>query len=300
MKLKNIDLRKLMSYLGIPFYWSETERGPYVLAKVPWREDRHPSFIAHLKGGRWLWYDIAREEGGSVIDFVMRFGNLPFREAVVWLEERRKDIERMSVLGQLGQRIENETTYWIESIREPDSRIAHIWELRYIPSWLKVGDRIAMQHRIRTGKDGRPEVFAMEKKDTLPVLVFIGTCGPCYWRDILPTRSRKGWLTSNEPILYSKGYDVVYVVEGYTDALAIYQIAPYADIAVLGTVANVRKLWNLPHSKIYIATDNDEAGERAYRELKKRFPHAQRFVYEGKDPMEAWLSGCLLACKPKV
>ena len=287
MKLKNIDLRKLMSYLGIPFYWSETERGPYVLAKVPWREDKHPSFIAHLKDDRWLWYDIAREEGGSVIDFVMRFGGLSFREAVAWLEEKREEIERALILGQ---KIESETTCWIENIREPDSRIAHIWKLRYIPSWLKVGDRIAMQHRIRTGKDGKLEVFTTEKKDTLPVLVFMGPQGPRYWRDILPTRSRKGWLSSNEPILYSKGYDVVYVVEGYTDALAIYQVAPYADIAVLGTVANVGKLWNLPYSEIYIATDNDEAGERAYRELKKRFPHAQRFVYEGKDPMEAWLN----------
>ena len=296
MKLKNVDLRKLMSYLGIPFYWNETERGPYVLAKVPWREDRHPSFIAHLRGDRWLWYDIARKEGGSVIDFVMRFGDLSFREAVVWLEGRKEEIERVSISGQ---KIENETTYWIENIREPDSRIAHIWRLRYIPSWLKVGDRIAVRHRIRTGRDGEPEVFTVERKDSLPVLVFIGPQGPRYWRDILPTRFRKGWLAPNEPILYSKGYDLVYVVEGYTDALAIYQIAPYADIAILGTVANVGKLWNLPHSEIYIATDNDEAGERAYRELKKRFPHAQHFVYKGKDPMEAWLSGCLLACNPK-
>lgn len=45
-------------------------RGAEVTGHVPWREDRHPSFSANLDKG--VWYDQARGEGGSVIEFRAR------------------------------------------------------------------------------------------------------------------------------------------------------------------------------------------------------------------------------------
>jgi 5S rRNA maturation endonuclease (ribonuclease M5) len=85
-------------------------------------------------------------------------------------------------------------------------------------------------------------------------------------------------------------------VEGFTDALAIYQISE-GDILVLGTAYNYNKV-NIEEIKryyeeIYIATDNDEMGNKAYIELKKLLPNSKRYSYEGKDPMEAYLRNTL-------
>src|SRR5262245_26007668 len=46
--------------------------GPKVTGRVPWREDKHPSFSAHLEKG--VWYDHARQEGGGVKEFKERLG----------------------------------------------------------------------------------------------------------------------------------------------------------------------------------------------------------------------------------
>jgi len=287
-----IDLRRLFSYLSIPFWYSETERGPYILARVPWREDRHPSFIAHLRNGRWLWYDLARREGGSVIDFVICFFSADYKSAITWLKQNEKAIAQTSIQGT---RLSKEgTAQRIELIDDPEmmEKIRQIWKLRKIPSWLKLGRRIFIQLKTRIGKSGEIESFQIEKEAVLPVMVFTDMRGvPKYWREIFPEKTAKGYLLKNEPILLKHGGENLYIVEGYTDALAIFQVEPEADILVLGGVANTR---NLPLIKgyryIYIATDNDEAGERAYRELRGKMPTAFRFQYKGKDPMESWLT----------
>ena len=301
-QLKNtIDLRKLMSYLGIPFYWSETERGSYVLARVPWREDRHPSFIAHYKDGRWLWYDIARGEGGSVIDFAIRFFSAgkekaSFKEALEWLKSHREEIEHTPVQGMKLR--QDGTAQRIEIDDDPElmDRLRQIWRLRTIPPWLKIGRRHIAQVKQRIGKDGEVEAFKVEKEATMPVMVFTDEHGkPRYWREVFPERTQKGWLTENEPILLRHGRTgKLYIVEGYTDALAVYQIDPKADICVLGTAQNAEKIEGIRgYEKVYIATDNDMAGERAYEQLKKTIPYADRLRYEGGDPMEAWLNGIM-------
>ena len=301
-QLKNtIDLRKLMSYLGIPFYWSETERGPYILARVPWREDKHPSFVAHLKDGRWLWYDLAKQEGGSVIDFVMRFFSAgkkekaSFKEALEWFKSHKEEIEHTHVRGMKLR--QDGTAQRIEIDDDPElmDRLRQVWKLRTIPPWLKLGRRHIAQVKQRIGKDGEVEAFKVEKEATMPVMVFTDEHGkPRYWREVFPERTAKGWLTENEPILLRHGGRRLYIVEGYTDALAVYQIDQEADICVLGTVQNAEKLKEIEgYEKVYVATDNDEAGERVYERLKKTFPWAERLRYEGKDPMEAWLHGTL-------
>ena len=294
----SIDLRKLMSYFGIPFYWGETERGEYILAPVPWRTDRHPSFIAHKKGNRWLWYDLAKHEGGSVIDFVIRFFSaegkkVAFKEALRYLRQREKAIAQTPVRGLELHR--SGTTHRIEVIDDPElmEKVREVWRLREIPPWLKLGKRTYVKHRLRTNKDGEPEGYEIEAEDSMPVLVF-GSEQPLYWRAILPTQAKKGWLAPNEPIHIQGSGKRLYIVEGFTDALAIYQVNPQADILVLGTVHNVPKLNpDFLHAfpEVWIATDNDEAGIEAYQRLKKMRSDVRRYEYEGKDPMEAWLQG---------
>jgi 5S rRNA maturation endonuclease (ribonuclease M5) len=305
-----IDLKRLMSFLQIPFYYSETERGEYILASVPWREDKNPSFIAHRKNGRWLWYDLARREGGSVIDFVAKFFSatkgryIAFKEVLRYLMEKERMIQKTQIAGMELER-NRDTTQRIELVDDPEmlKKVMKIWGLKRIPPWVNLGKRIYVKHKIRMNKDGEPEGYEIKAEDPMPVLVFGNRRFPLYWRAIFPERTQKGWISTNKPIHIQGSGKRLYVVEGFTDAMAIYQIDPKADIYVLGTVENARKvsadlLRQFP--EVYVATDNDTAGERVYEQLKKIAPHCQRLRYEGKDPMEAWLNGKLSRSIPEI
>lgn len=51
----------------------------------PFRQEKTPSFKVDIDKNRW--YDHGEGEGGSVIDIVMRLGQMSFVEAVEWLRE---------------------------------------------------------------------------------------------------------------------------------------------------------------------------------------------------------------------
>lgn len=50
--------------------------------KSPWRKDNNPSFGFYQKDGIWCWRDIAREEAGTAIEYVMNKFGLNFGDAM--------------------------------------------------------------------------------------------------------------------------------------------------------------------------------------------------------------------------
>lgn len=290
---KAIPLPNLMAYLGLDFYHGTSTQGEYIQARVPWREDRHPSFFASFNKDRWLWIDLARNEGGSVIDFVMRYLNLSYPEAVRWLREKKEEILRAEVVEKKGGLRESSPKVEIRDIRPPSEQIKkllkRVWELDYIPEWLKVGTLYKKVVKYREGKHGEKIKEEHLREHYLPVLVFED--GFIFWRSIIPDEDDKGAIGTVKPSLIKNGSQKVYVVEGLTDALAISQIDPQADILILHSVANINKMPDLSQYKeIVVATDNDPAGEEAYRKIKERYRHTtKRLYFEGKDVMEYWL-----------
>jgi 5S rRNA maturation endonuclease (ribonuclease M5) len=299
----SIEFDQLLEYLGIEYFEGTSSQGErYVLAKVPWRVDRNPSLIARKKGNRWLFTDMAKGEGGTVIDFVMRFKGISFKEALRWLEENEKNIENIETVKK---NRDSRTSFLtskekrfkvVEATNEEKERILEkvieIWKLREIPNWLSIGKKIYEIIKTEETKYGKIR-WKREKEDLIPVLLFQFE-NKKYWRSIFPDENQKGWLSNNEPFIIRQGSKKLFIVEGFTDALAIYQISE-GDILVLGTAYNYNKV-NIEEIKryykeIHIATDNDEMGRKAYNELKKLLPTSKRFEYEGKDPMEAYLQG---------
>jgi hypothetical protein len=57
-------------------------RPGHALYHSPLREDRNPSFSVSFVKGAWVWFDFAREEHGDLIDFLQRYLNLSFKEAI--------------------------------------------------------------------------------------------------------------------------------------------------------------------------------------------------------------------------
>lgn len=293
---KAIPLPSLMEYLGLDFYYGTSTQGEYIQARVPWREDRHPSFFASKSNDRWLWIDLARNEGGSVIDFVMRYMKLSYDGALRWLSEKKEEILKAEVVEKKGGlRGSGSPNVEIRNIRTPGEEVKKLlkraWRLDYIPEWLKIGTKYTKKRTDRIGDDGEKIKEEYMREDYLPVLVFEGD-GFIFWRSLLPEeKDKKGAIGTVKPSLIRNGSQKVYVVEGLTDALAISQIDPTADILILHSVANINKMPDLSqYWEIVVATDNDPAGEDAYRKIKERYRHTtKRLYFEGKDIMEYWL-----------
>lgn len=82
---KKIDLPVLMSRLGFqPVKMAKAGKELWYLS--PFRNEATPSFHTSHIGGKWIWNDFG-DEGGNVIDFIMRLKNVNFKEALRFLRE---------------------------------------------------------------------------------------------------------------------------------------------------------------------------------------------------------------------
>jgi hypothetical protein len=84
--------RKKRDYISYEEILKRTNGGydvyMYLQGKVPkrtscpWRRDRHESFGYFCKDGIWFWRDIAKEESGTAVEFVMKKFNMSFGDAI--------------------------------------------------------------------------------------------------------------------------------------------------------------------------------------------------------------------------
>ena len=128
-----------------------------------------------------------------------------------------------------------------------------------------------------------------------PVLVWEEEGKPIYWRSINPIKAKKGFLVPSEPRFVKGKNRNLYVVEGFTDYLALYQIDPYGNFLILGTVNNAEKSLKLLKKledkyRIFIALDNDEAGRKATEKILSQVKGIDLAdFYKGyKDVMDWW------------
>ncbi|MEL6929885.1 MAG: toprim domain-containing protein [Cyanobacteria bacterium J06600_6] len=82
---KKIDLPDLLAKLGFnPI--KTTKGGREVWYRSPFRNENTASFHTSFLGGKWIWKDFG-DEGGNVIDFVMRYQNVDFTAALAFLRD---------------------------------------------------------------------------------------------------------------------------------------------------------------------------------------------------------------------
>lgn len=300
-----IELPKLLSYFEIPFYYAkkeekeekESKKNSYIVCRVLWRKDRNPSLLAHRKNGKWLWLDLAKEEGGSVIDFVMKYKNLSFKEALKWLKEHEKEIKQTEVKPQKIHKLK------VANIRKPKTEeeikwLAEVWKLEYLPPYTYLGDKLSEEFIVRDNKKGGKEIVKREIVDLNPVLVFKPNKETLYWREIEPFKEGKGWLTPNKPVFVEGENKNIYVVEGFTDYLTLFQTDINGNYLVLGTVHNREKVVEFLKEKeregynIFLVLDNDNAGKRTTEYFQERLNYAVNLsqLFEEKDFCDFYLN----------
>ena len=219
-----------------------------------------------------------------------------------WLEENELEIKHTKVKAKKLQEVKGVR---VINLRKPDADreglkwLTEVWKLKHLPPYIWIGDLRLRKEVIKETEKGFPEIREIEQDYLNPVLV-LKTDQVLFWRDINPSISNKGWITSNQAVVIGNtGSKNLYVVEELTDYMTLYQIDPEGSFLILGSVANADKV--IPYLKeqekkgvnIILALDNDEAGISTTKKIQRRLKTSVNLAktYKGfKDFAEFYLN----------
>ena len=274
------------------------------MALCPFHNDKHPSLHFDLKKNRYKCF--ACGASGNVIDLVMRYNNMEFKEAINWIgnkevntakdnayekkesREEAVDIEYLEVLMK-NVCINEDAARFLFDERRIDSRVVEWCGLTSVSSdtpcwrWGKAfydAPSLLIPYRDVDGKlltvQGR--YLGKEKKP----------------RFKFPHGSQAGMY--NKPVIATlKKGDELWITEGPSDCWAMMSAGRKAvaiPSATSLTTGDLRLLGDGLQKgvSLHMAPDNDRPGMELFKTLKRHFPDLQGHVLPDgvKDFGEMW------------
>ena len=274
------------------------------MALCPFHNDKHPSLHFDLKKNRYKCF--ACGASGNVIDLVMRYNNMEFKEAINWIgnkevntakdnayekkesREEAVDIEYLEVLMK-NVCINEDAGRFLFDERRIDSRVVEWCGLSSVSSdtpcwrWGKAfydAPSLLIPYRDVDGKlltvQGR--YLGKEKKP----------------RFKFPHGSQAGMYNKQVIATLKKG-DELWITEGPSDCWAMMS-AGHKAVAIPSattlTMGDIRLINNgLPEGvTLHMMPDNDRPGMELFQALKRHFPNLKGHVLPDgvKDYGEYW------------
>ena len=274
------------------------------MALCPFHNDKHPSLHFDLKKNRYKCF--ACGASGNVIDLVMRYNNMEFKEAINWIgnkevntakdnayekkesREEAVDIEYLEVLMK-NVCINEDAARFLFDERRIDSRVVEWCGLTSVSSdtpcwrWGKAfydAPSLLIPYRDVDGKlltvQGR--YLGKEKKP----------------RFKFPQGSQAGMY--NKPVIATlKKGDELWITEGPSDCWAMMSAGRKAVAIPSATSLTAGDLKLLGDGlqkgvSLHMAPDNDRPGMELFKTLKRHFPDLQGHVLPDgvKDFGEMW------------
>ena len=274
------------------------------MALCPFHNDKHPSLHFDLKKNRYKCF--ACGASGNVIDLVMRYNNMEFKEAINWIgnkevntakdnayekkesREEAVDIEYLEVLMK-NVCINEDAARFLFDERRIDSRVVEWCGLTSISSdtpcwrWGKAfydAPSLLIPYRDVDGKlltvQGR--YLGKEKKS----------------RFKFPHGSQAGMYNKQVIATLKKG-DELWITEGPSDCWAMMSAGRKAVAIPSATSLTTGDLRLLGEGlqkgvSLHMAPDNDRPGMELFKTLKRHFPDLQGHVLPDgvKDFGEMW------------
>ena len=274
------------------------------MALCPFHNDKHPSLHFDLKKNRYKCF--ACGASGNVIDLVMRYNNMEFKEAINWIgnkevntakdnayekkesREEAVDIEYLEVLMK-NVCINEDAARFLFDERRIDSRVVEWCGLTSISSdtpcwrWGKAfydAPSLLIPYRDVDGKlltvQGR--YLGKEKKP----------------RFKFPQGSQAGMYNKQVIATLKKG-DELWITEGPSDCWAMMSAGRKAVAIPSATSLTTGDLRLLGEGlqkgvSLHMAPDNDRPGMELFKTLKRHFPDLQGHVLPDgvKDFGEMW------------
>jgi hypothetical protein len=249
-----------LNEISIKQYWAKMNIHPvknygyYGMYHCPFRNDSNASFKVDYN--RNIWYDFGTNEGGTMVDLVMKMENCSFHEAAIKLEKEYAinpdsfSFHGKSVFDETKNDVPEITIQNIIPIIHP-KLIVWVQERKIN---LDLANRYCKEiHYQNQGKNYFSIGFRNDKGG------YELSSPPDFKSCISP----KGITTIRN------NSDTCLVFEGFWDFLSYLAIQKVEkskhDIAILNSVANVKKSMDFlkAHKEIYTYLDNDEAGRKA-------------------------------------
>jgi len=259
MDSKTINRFPVREYLAGMNIHPAKERGYYGMYHSPFREDRDASMKVDYNKN--LWIDYGTNEGGTLIDLVMRIANCSFHEAASKLEK--------------------------EYVIKPDSFSFHG---KTIPDGVRSDTPIVTIQNIIPITHPKLVTWVRERKIDLDLANLY--CREVHYRnrdkeyfsigfrndnggyELSSPPNFKGCIAPKDITTIRNNSDACLVFEGFWDFLSYLAIQKIEktkhDVAILNSVANVQKAMDFlkSHKEIYTYLDNDDAGRKTTELIK--------------------------------
>lgn len=286
--MKNSNHISIKQYLENKGISPVKDRGYYGMYLSPLRNDSNPSFKVDYD--KDLWYDFGTNEGGSIVDLMMKLENCSLAEALRQLENSLS-FHRNDTLPIFPKLESRESALTITDIKP----LAHPALLDYLKE-RSINADIAKQHcsEIHYSIADKP-YFAVG---------FRNDAGG--WE--LRNRYFKGSTTPKNITTINNGNNAVMLFEGFIDFLSYFSLkqnaSPVIDSAILNSIANLPKAipFLQTHQTIHAFLDNDEAGKRAVQSLSpvcKEIIDQSIFYRNHKDLNDYWRDKSNLQKQPE-
>ncbi|KAA6328281.1 DNA primase [termite gut metagenome] len=257
--IKHISIKQYLQERGIN---PTIERGCYGMYDSPLRKDNHPSFKVDYH--RNIWFDFGTNEGGSIIDLVMKMEGYSLKEAATKLEKEYAGIDpdsfsfhRDNIKNPILSSGNESSLFVLEILpithpalvdfvreRKIDLELANLYckEIHY-----RINDRNYFGVGFRNDRGGY---------------------------ELSNPSGFKRCISPKEITTVRNNRDTCLVFEGFWDFLSYLTLQNLKqtkhDVVILNSVANVSQATGFikSHKEIYTYLNNDEAGQKATQLIK--------------------------------
>ena len=256
--IKDISIKQFLQMKGIN---PAKDYNYYGMYNCPFREDSNASFKVDYQKN--LWLDFGTNEGGSIIDLVMKMENCSFQEAVNKLENNSANNSFSFHGNNFSNKLENKFENKFENKIENIIPITHPKLIGWIQEW-KIDLSLAKQYC--------KEIHYQNQNGQFFSIGFRNNRGgyelssPTGFNGCFPPKDIKTIRNDNK--------DSCLVFEGFWDFLSYLAIQKVEkskhDVVVLNSVVNIEKSMSFlkRHNSIYTYLDNDDAGRKATEFIK--------------------------------
>ena len=265
----------IKAYLASKGIYPVKDHGYYGMYRSPFREDNAASLKVDYNKN--LWIDFGSNDGGTMIDLVMRINNYSLNEAM----------QELNLYNTTSVNLHNNTT----AQQQSQSFSFHGNNSnKNIPA-ITIQKILPITHKVLVD-------YLSERKISLDIAkqycseIHYSANGKSFFAIGFPNDS-KGWILRSEPFKGCTSMEVTtynganrtnspkescLVFEGFTDFLSYLTLkntlAPQEDVIVLNSLSNLPKAMDKlkSYKEVHTYLDNDDPGKKATLTIKQTHP----------------------------
>ena len=254
MIIDEIKAISIKDYLGSMSIYPIKNYGYYGMYKSPFRNEHTPSFKVDYNQN--LWYDFALDEGGSLIDLVMKLHNCSLIQAIELFNGKQNILPKLSIANSKTNSPSQSRIEVIGSTNLCHPNLIEYFTHRGINLNIAKKNCREIHYRI-----GDRSFYA------------IGFPNNSYGY-VLRNPYFKGCLPPSDVSYVPSPSEQINLFEGFMDYLSLLTMSPEEEkkaALILNSINNIKKsrFFLSKHKLICSYLDNDEGGKRTLEQLKR-------------------------------